>query len=442
MTIVSLSDDVPKIDYRSSTRTYRRLGFTLIVLFVAGFVAFSSFAPLSSAVIAIGRLEVTGNIKKIQHETGGVVAEILASEGARVKAGDTLFRLDATTAQAQVDILTRKLVELHLAAARLRAERDQQPDFALPTELADRENDPEVSALFAAEQRLFSVRRTAQEGQKSQLEARIGQYQSQIDGLKVQADAKQTEIDLTQTELDNSRSLQTKGITSQSRVNDLDRSLAQLQGEAGQIAAQIAELGGRIAETRLQMLTIDQTAIADAGRDLKDTESQIGELEQRRMAAMEQLRRTEIRAPIDGVVHDLAVHTVGGVIGAGELLATIVPTSGELDIEARLSPADIEAVHVGQVANIRFPGLNHATTPELSATVRIVGADLTEDPLTRQSYYPVTLDLSADEIKKLGDVELVPGMPVEAFISGGQRSLFDYLFAPIRDRMSHALREE
>jgi HlyD family secretion protein len=434
-------DIAPIGNYRGAVSRYRNLGLALIAVFIFGFGGFAAFAPLSSAVIAVGRLEVVGSIKKVQHETGGTVSEIRVSEGQAVKAGDILLRLDATTARATRAIIVRKLDELYLARARLRAERDLSPGFALPADLGDRTSDPEVNALFESEQRLFAVRNASREGEKQQLAARIAQYRDQIIGLETQARAKETELRLTRAELENARALAGTGIGTRARANDLERALASLEGEAGALSAQKAELGGRIAETELQRLNIDQAATADSGRDLKDTESQIGELQQRLLAADEQLARTEIPAPISGSVHELQAHTVGGVIAPGSVVMTIVPTDGPLDVEARLNPIDIEAVRPGQPATVRFPGLNHATTPDLQAEVAVVGADLVEDPMTRQSYYPVTLKLAPDQLERLGDVELVAGMPVETFIDNGQRTLFDYLMAPIRDRMNHALRE-
>lgn len=435
------ADAIATPDYGRDIRRYRRNGLLLALTFFIGLGTWSALAPLSSAVIAVGRLEVAGSIKKIQHETGGTVAEIRVSEGSRVVAGDLLIRLDATNVRAGLDIVLGKIDEQKLAVARLRAERDGLSGFTMPADLAGRSEDAGLAARFASEARLFAIRQEARQGQKNELAARIDQYESQIDGLSREGSAKARELELTNAELANARDLQAKGVTPQSRVNDLERTLAQLQGDAGRIEAQQAELGGRIAETRLQILSVDQTAVAEAGRDLKDVESALSELEQRRLAAADQLSKTEIRAPISGVVHQMQVHTVGGVVGSGEVLMTIVPSDGPLDIEARLSPADIEAVHVGNVATIRFPGLNQASTPELSATVTLVGADLTEDAATRQAFYPITLDLTAGEALRLGGIQLVPGMPVEVFIANGDRTLLDYMIEPIRDRLAHAMRE-
>lgn len=431
----------PASPYAGSLRRYRFIGVALIAAFGAGLVGWSAMAPLSSAVIAVGRIEVDGSVKSVQHETGGTVAQILVSEGATVQQGQVLLRLDATNAKAGLDIVAGKLDELWTTAARLRAERDGLAAMALPAYFAGREHEPVVTALFATEQRLFAARLAARVGQKDQLTARIGQLESQIEGLKTQQAAKARELEFGATDLGTARSLLGKGLAAQSDVNAVERQYARLEGEAGEIAAQIAELGGKIAETRLQILNVDQGAVADAGRDLGDTTSAIAELSQRRLAADDLLKRTEITAPIAGTVHQLAVHTVGGVVGSGEVLMTIVPSGGTLTAEARISPADVEAVHAGQEATIRLPGLNHATTPDLKGTVRLVGADLNEDPVTRASYYPVTLDLDAGEAQKLGDVTLVPGMPVEAFITGAPRTFLDYLLQPIRDRLPHALRE-
>ncbi|MGV3490984.1 MAG: HlyD family type I secretion periplasmic adaptor subunit [Devosia sp.] len=431
----------PVSSYAGSLRRYRFIGLALIAAFGIGLVAWSSSAPLSSAVIAGGRIEVDGSTKSVQHETGGTVSEILVREGARVQQGDVLVRLDPTTAKAGLDIVAGKLDELWMTAARLQAERDGQAQLELPVYYSGREQEPAVEALRNTEQRLLTARLATRVGQQDQLTARIGQFESQIAGLETQQAAKARELALSTADLTSARALLDNGITTQSEVNLLERQFARLEGEAGQIAAEIAELGGRIAETRLQILNVDQGAVADAGRELSDTTSTIAELSQRRLAAADQLNRTAITAPITGVVQQLSIHTVGGVIGAGEVLMTVVPSDGTLAIAARINPADIEAVQAGQQATIRLPGLNNATTPELVATVRLVGADLNEDPVTRLSYYPVTLDLDAGEAERLGDVVLMPGMPVEAFITGTPRTFLDYLMQPIRDRLPHALRE-
>lgn len=430
------------VDYGLSFKRYRMAGLALIAAFGIGFGAWSATAPLASAVIAVGRIDVDGSVKSIQHETGGTVSAILVSEGSKVVQGQPILQLDRTTAQAGLGIISGKLDELWMTAARLRAERDGLQSMELPAFFNGRESEPVVLALLSTEKRLFDVRLATRTSQKDQLTARIGQLESQIDGLKTQQDAKARELELSAADLASARSLLDKGLVAQSNANEVERVHARLEGDAGQLAAEIAELEGRITETRLQILTIDQSAVADAGRELGETTSSIAELLQRRLAAAEQLNRTEIKAPIDGIVHQLAIHTVGGVVAPGEVLMTIVPSSGTLTAETRIGPGDIESVEAGQQATIRLPGLNHATTPELHAIVRVVGADLTTDPVTRVAFYPVTLDLAPGEAEKLNGTVLVPGMPVEAFITGEPRTFLDYLTQPFRDRLPHALREQ
>lgn len=427
--------------YGVSIRRYRRIGLMLIGLFGAGFVAWGTLAPLSSAVIASGHFEVTGSVKKIQHASGGTIAAIRVHDGDRVTENQTLITLDATAAKANLDIVASKLDELWMTASRLRAERDGLSALVLPTYFAGRESEPGVIALRTAEERLFAIRTASRNGQKDQLAKRIEQLESQISGLTTQQQAKQTELTLATSELDRARALFAQGVIAQSRVGEIQSGVARLQGEFGQIVASTAELGGKIAETRLQAISIDQTAVADAGSALSETERGISEFTERKVAASDQLVRMEIRSPVAGIVHQLAVHTVGGVVNPGDVMMLVVPSDGALDIEARISPQDVDAVRQGEMATIRLSGLNHATTPDLDATVSLVGADLVQDPASRASYYPVTLSLAPGQLERLGEIELLPGMPAEAFITTSERSFFDYLTQPIRERMAHALRE-
>lgn len=428
--------------YGASINRYRSVGLVLIGLFGASFLAWATMAPLSSAVIAGGRFEVTGSVKKIQHPTGGTISSILVGDGEKVTEGQLLVTLDATMVRANLEIIEGKLDELWMSSARLKAERDGLAGIVLPPYFAGREQDAEITALLATEERLFAIRGSARSGQKDQLGKRIDQLDSQIAGLETQQAAKAKELALGSAELARARSLRLQDVVPQSRVEELEGGFARLEGEQGQIAASIAELGGKIAETRLQALNIDQAAVADSGGQLSETERSIAEFTQRRVAASDQLDRMEIRSPVAGLVHQLAVHTIGGVVNPGDVLLSVVPSDGLLDIEARISAQDVDSVRVGETATVRLSGLNQATTPDLDATVTLVGADLVQDPATRLSYYPVTLSLSGGQLERLGSVELVPGMPAEAFIATSQRTFLDYLIQPIRDRMAHALREE
>lgn len=429
------------VDYGREIRRYRNLGLFFIALFVIGFGGWGTFVPLSSAVVAVGRLEVRGDVKRIQHDQGGIVVGIDVVEGQKVKAGDVLVRLDPTVGQAGFEIADSKLNELYSRAARLRAERDGATALTFPKELLDRAAEPAIADLMASEKKQFDDRRTAREGQKAQLRSRIEQLEAQLAGVRKKDLAKGNELVLAQADLDRSRKLAKKGAVADSTTSLIEQKVAQLLGEKGQTEADIGDLGARIAETRLQLLNVDQSAVAEAGADLGTAEAGITEYQQRRLAAADNLKNLTLRSPVDGVVHEMAVHTIGGVARAGEVLLTIVPSGEGLIVSARVSPADIDAVLAGQAAEIRFPGLNNAATPRLSAHVTRVGNDLVEDQATRSAFYAVDMMLDPGEAERLGAVELVAGMPVEAYLLGPKRTFFSYLLKPVLDRMSHALRE-
>jgi HlyD family secretion protein len=440
--MVTLAASLPaQSQFAGAVRRYRSVGLSVIALFGISLALFGVGVPISAAVVATGRIEVDGSVKRIQHETGGTVAQILVKEGDHVTAGQVLLRLSPTSVQATVDTLSDKLDQLWMKAARLRAERDGAAAIELPAYFDGRKSEASIVELLAAEERLLAAGEVARVGQKDQLATRIGQYESQIAGLKQQLAATTRLLALSRADVESARKLQAKGVASQSSANALERQYVQFEGQQGQLSASIADAEGRISETRLQISSIDQNAIVEVGRDLEDVSSAIAELTQRRLVAMEQLRGLEIKAPATGVVYQLAVHTVGGVVGAGEVIANIVPADSGLSVLARISPTDIDAVTVGQRADIRFPGLNRNKTPDIHGTVRLVGPALTEDPKGQYAYYQVELAIGADGVEQLNGAELVPGMPTEVFISGSSQTFFQYLIQPIADRMSMAFRE-
>jgi HlyD family secretion protein len=431
----------PSPDYGRDIRTYRRLGFVLIGLFVAIFGGWAGFVPLSSAVVAAGRLEIVGDIKRIQHEDGGRIAEIAVSEGQTVKAGDLLLRLDDTTAQASFEITAGKLDEALLRAARLRAERDLATSMSLPTAFAEAADSAALTTMIAAEQRLFRMRTDARAGQKAQTGERVNALLAQIEGQKKRDAAKAEEIGLARAELERARSLAAKGAIAENQISDLERTFAQLRGQKGQIEADLGDSLARLAEARLQVVNVDLSAVSQAGDDLNAAEALVAEYQQRLTAVKDQLAGTRLVSPVDGIVHQLAVHTIGGVAKAGDVLMTIVPTGGDLMISARVMPADINAVIADADARVRFAGLNRSTTPELNATITRVGTDLVEDPVAKIAYYPVDLVLKPGEAERLKGVALVAGMPVEAYLLGPDRTFFSYLMKPLLDRLHQSLRE-
>lgn len=417
------------------------VGLALILFVVGGLGAWAGTAELAGAVIASGKLVVESSVKKVQHPTGGIVGELLVREGERVKAGEVLLRLDATQTKANLGIVVDAIDELSARKARLQAERDGSDELAFPVELLSRLDIPDVERIVSGERRLFALRRSSREGEKSQLKKRISQLENEIGGLEQQVDAKKQEITLIERELEGVRELWKKNLIQLTRLTTLEREAARLEGERGQLVASIAKAKGKIAEIELQIIQIDQNLRSEVGEDLADVRGKLSELNEKKVAAEDQLKRIDIRAPRDGVVHELAVHTVGGVIAPGALIMLIVPDADSLIVEAKVAPADIDQLHVEQPAVLRFTAFNRRETPELIGLVNQISADLTEDERTGSSYYVVRLSIPKGELEKLKGLALIPGMPVEAFIQTGQRTVLSYLVKPMGDFFAHSLRE-
>jgi HlyD family secretion protein len=417
-------------------------GVVLVGFLAVGVGGWASTAQISGALIAQGSVVVDSNVKKVQHPTGGVVGEVRARDGDRVKAGDILVRLDETVTRANLAIVTKGLNELYARKARLGAERDGADSVAVPKELADNVNDRDVAEALASERKLFELRRAARLGQKDQLQQRVKQLQEQITGLNAQLDAKSKETALIEQELQGVRDLWAKNLVQLNRLTSLEREEARLQGERGALIASAAEAKGKIVETELQILQVDQEFTSDVAKELRETDSKIGEYVERKVTAEDQLKRTDIRAPQDGVVFQSTANTVGGVVTAGDPIMLIVPETDTLLVEAKVDPKDIDQVKLGQPVVLRFSAFNMRTTPELNGTVSRVAADTSNDQRTGQSYYVVRIAMTADELARLGDVRLTPGMPVEAFIQTGERTLISYLVKPLHDQLMRSLREK
>jgi len=427
---------------RSSIRRHTRLGLAAALFLVVGLGGWSAITELSGAVVAPGAVVVDSHVKKVQHPTGGVVGDILARDGDRVRSGDIVIRLDETVARANLAMVSKSLDELAARQGRLEAERDGRDQITFPPALLGRLAEPELAGLIRGERQLFENRREARAGQKAQLKERIAQLQEQIDGLKLQASAKGDEIQLIQDELTGVEQLWKKNLVPITRVTALKREETRLRGERGQLISNVAQAKGKISETELQVMQIDQDLRSEVSKELREAQARIAELVERRVAAEDQLKRIDIRAPQDGIVHQSIVHTVGGVINAGEALMTIVPESDELSIEVKVLPQDIDQLQPGLDAVLRLSAFNQRTTPELKGRVSLIAADLVTDQRSGVQYYPVRVAFAEGERDRLGAVKLMPGMPVEGLIQTGYRTVFSYLTKPVADNMARAFREE
>lgn len=427
---------------RLSIRRQIRWGVTVIVLLFGGVGSWAIATEISGAVIAAGSIAVDSNVKKIQHPTGGIVGEIRVRDGDRVQVGDVLVRLDDTLMRANLGVVTKALDELSARRARLEAERDGLTEPLFSVALLARVSNPDVANAVASERKLFEMRAASRVGQKAQLSQRIEQLKKEIAGLAAQESAKARESMFVARELTGARSLSEKGLIPISKLTMLERDAARLEGERAVITATIARTRGKIAETELQILQIGHDLSSEVAKELREADARFGELVERKVAAEDHMRRVEIRAPQGGVIQDLAVHTVGGVASAGEVLMLIVPESDKLVVEARLAPHDVDQVFPGQRVMLRFSAFNQRTTPEIAGTLRHVSADVNRDQRTDAPYYSVRISVDPDQLAALGDIRLVPGMPVEVFAKTADRRVASYLVKPLLDQVTRAFREE
>jgi HlyD family secretion protein len=343
--------------------------------------------------------------------------------------------------RANLAIVTKALTELNARKARLEAERDGAETVKFTDDLMQQTDVPEIAQVLMGERKLFELRRSARAGQKAQLQERINQSGEETTGLSAQKVAKEKEITLIEHELAGVRDLFNKNLVPMTRLTSLERDATRIDGERGQLIATIAQAKGKIAELRLQIIQIDQDLSSEVAKEMREIDAKIGEFVERKVSAMDQLKRTDIRSPQDGTVFQLTVHTVGGVMPAGEPIMLIVPEADKLTIEARVNPQDIDKVQLGQIAALRFSAFNVRTTPEIFGTVSRVSADTTTDQRTNQSYYTIRIAMPPEQVTRLGDVKLVPGMPVEAFVKTGERTVISYLMKPLSDQINRAFRE-
>ncbi len=295
---------------------------------------------------------------------------------------------------------------------------------------------------MASETKLFEVRVNGRTGQKAQLRERVTQLNEEIAGLTAQEQSKDKEIALVEKELIGVRQLYDQHLVQISRLTTLERDQARLSGERAQYIASRAQAKGKITETELQIIQVDKDMVSEVSKDLREANDKIGEFVERKVTAEDQLRRIDIRAPQDGMVLQSTVHTVGGVITAGDAIMMIVPQADALSVEAKVNPQDIDKLQIGQKTLLRLSAFNQRTTPELNGVVTRVSADVTTDQRTGQAYYTIRVSMPPEEVARLGSNKIIPGMPVEAFVQTGDRTMFSYLMKPLSDQLMRSFREK
>jgi membrane fusion protein, type I secretion system len=437
----TMQSDRAQLKRLSSVRRYMLVGFGIIFMLVGGVGVWAAQTNIAGAVIATGVVVVESSVKKVQHPTGGVVGEIHVKDGDHVEAGDLVLRLDETVTRANLQMITKQLDEMYIREARLKAERDGSDGFALPSALASRKDAADVQDILQGERSLFESRRQSRDGQKAQLRERIAQLDQEFAGVTGQITAKKLEIDLIGQQIADLETLEAKQLVTAATMVAHRREAARLQGEFGQLRAAAAQVQGKKAEIELQILRIDQDTRTEVVQELREIQGRAAEYVERKVAAKDQLKRIELRSPQSGTVHQLAVHTVGGVINGGEPVMLIVPDGDKLIVEARVSPQDIDQILMSHSALLRFAAFNQRTTPEVIGRIKSIAADLTQDQRTGDAYYVTRIEISDSELARLGDNNLVPGMPAEVMIRTHDRTALSYFIKPLEDQIARAFRE-
>ncbi|WP_112320773.1 HlyD family type I secretion periplasmic adaptor subunit [Oceanibium sediminis] len=418
------------------------IGFAALVVLLLGIGLWSVSVTISGAVVTSGMIEVEGNRQAVQHISGGVVGEILVEDGDPVQAGEVLLRLDDTIERSELAIIEGQLFEILARKARLTAERDGADDVAFDAELvAVAQNRPDVASLMQGQARLFDARRETLDKQTRQLRERTLQIEQQIQGTRAQIAALSEQSALIAQELADQQSLLDRGLTQASRVLALRRESARLGGLLGELQAREAESRAQITQTEIEILQLESNLREDAITTLRDIDYREIELRERRLSTTETLLRLEVRAPVDGVVYARQVNTIGAVVQPAQVLMYVVPQEQPLVISSRIETIHIDQVRIGQEASLRFPSFDQRMTPEIMGVVTKVSADAFVDETTGAAYYTAELLPLEGEAAKLGQNQLLPGMPVEAYIRTGERTPLNYLLKPLADYFNRAFRE-
>ncbi|NIF29812.1 HlyD family type I secretion periplasmic adaptor subunit [Pantoea sp. Tr-811] len=428
-------DDMP-----TSDRGIRRIGLTIVFVTFGIFGTWAAFAPLSNAVHGSGTVTVQNYRKTVQHLEGGIVKELYARDGDLVKKGDPLIVLDESQLSSEYESTRNQLIVARYKEARLRAERDGLP--AIPAVTMEGTDSDRASEALAGEQQVFKARRDSLQGEISVNRERIEQMKQQIAGLN---DMIRTKTGLEKSysgEIKQLKELLAEGFVDNQRLLEQERKLDMLKTEVADHQSNITKTKLQIGETELQIVQLKKKFDSDVAKELSDVQAQVFDLQEKEAALRDRLSRVVIRAPESGMVLDMKVHTIGGVVSAATPLLDIVPASSELVIEAKVATKDIDRLELGKTADIRFSAFNQATTPVIEGTLTRISADSLIEERTGDPYYLVRVSVTEDGMKKLGNRKLQPGMPAEVLINAGDRTMLQYLLKPARNMFAESLIEE
>lgn len=416
------------------------LGVLSSLLLLASVFAWMKLTLITSAVIAPGQVVVRGQPKQVQSLDGGVVEAIFVADGDVVSKGDVLLRLDPSLLEINLEIYRNRLAEVAAREVRLDAEYQELEEPVFKVESPYLEG-LDLVQHYTGQREIFFARREVLSGRKEQLAERVLQFGNQITGVEALIASKQEQLEFVKQELENVRSLNRQGLARESVLLDLQGREASLLGQVAEHQSELARIYNSIRDTELEVLQADREFKERVVTELRETTAEREELVLQIVTVEKQLERIEILSPTDGIVHEMQIATEGGVVAPEATIAQIVPLSDGVEFKLQVEPRSIDQVFVGQIAKVVFPAFNLRTTPELYGSVSGISPTSVQDDVTGQSYFRIDLILPASELARLGGVELIPGMPVEAFLQTGERSVLTYLTEPLLQQLGRAFRE-
>lgn len=417
-------------------------GMWMIVLVFGVMGLWSVLARIDSAAIAPGRVVVDSNRKTISHLEGGIVEEIMVKDGEMVKVGQPLVKLKEISAKARVELIKDKYYSDLAIEARLNAERDKRSEITFPKELLALQKQPEIASVLDNQRRIFTTHTENMRGQVNILKKRIEKYEEEIKGLQVQAEAMANQITFLNEEISVVEELLKKGNAVKPRLLSLKRQAAELRGRQGEYMSLKAKARESIDETNLEILNTESEYLTKVVDELKTTQADIADLRERMAASVDILDRVIIRSPDRGIVNDLSVHTVGGIVKPGEKILDIIPVDDKLIVEAKIAPQDIDVVRPGLKARVRLTAYKTRQVPPVDGVVEVISADQFNDERTGQSYFKARVTIDHSELEELGKIELYPGMPAEVLIVTGSRTFLGYMLDPITQSFNHSFRQQ
>lgn len=426
-----------------SPAPYITAGYAIIFLGLGVFGTWAATAPLASGVVAGGTLSVESNRKTIQHLEGGIISEIYAREGEVVDVGDMLVKLDPTQALGNFTVLQNRMTLLQATEARLLAESVDAAEIEWPPELVADNDNQSVQSIVKLQHTLFEDRKRTKDGQVAIMRARMEQLNEAVKGLQQQLGAVDKQIESMQTEIDRLTSGQEKGVIGKNQLAQMTRGLLDLQGDHGEITSEIAKLRQTISETELQIVQIRQEFIERAGGELRDIRNELDEVTERKGVAEDVLSRTVVRAPVRGMIQNIQIHTTAGVIRAAEPILDIIPLDDDLIVNAKIRPIDIDNVHVGSTAEVRFSAFSSRTTPAIFGELTVLSKDIIQPQRQgEEPYYLARIEVAESEVPMEIRGRLLPGMPADVIVATGDRTFANYILKPLTDAFHKSMKEK